>query len=97
MERFMGGVLRHRKLMMMIFTVAALVCIWLTLKVDINYDMSKYVPDDAPSTKAIKVMNEEFASAIPNGRVAIRMSRFGKRLPIKSSSHRSRTWRSALA
>lgn len=41
------------------------------LFVDVNYNMQDYLPEDAESTIALNVMEEEFASGVPNTRVMI--------------------------
>ena len=40
--------------------------------VPVNYNMTDYLPETAPSTVAIEVMNEEFDEAVPNIRVMVR-------------------------
>jgi predicted RND superfamily exporter protein len=39
--------------------------------VDVNYDLMEYLPNDAKSTIALKVMNEEFTKSPPNARILI--------------------------
>ena len=39
--------------------------------VSVNYNMAEYLPEDAQSTKAMNVMDEEFDGSIPNTRVMI--------------------------
>lgn len=39
--------------------------------VAVNYSMVDYLPEDAQSTKAMEIMDEEFAGAVPNTRVMI--------------------------
>ncbi|MBM7619978.1 putative RND superfamily exporter protein [Bacillus tianshenii] len=39
--------------------------------VSVNYNMVDYLPDDAQSTRAMEVMEEEFTGAVPNTRVLI--------------------------
>ena len=40
--------------------------------VSVNYNMVDYLPDDAQSTRAIEIMEEEFTAAVPNTRVMIK-------------------------
>ncbi|MFC0560573.1 efflux RND transporter permease subunit [Halalkalibacter alkalisediminis] len=40
--------------------------------VSVNYNMVDYLPDDAQSTRAIQIMDEEFTGAVPNTRVMIK-------------------------
>lgn len=39
--------------------------------VAVNYNMVDYLPEDAPSVKAMEIMEEEFEGAVPNTRVMI--------------------------
>lgn len=71
MDRFFGGVIRHRRIIMMLFIAAALVCAYLTTKVYVDYDIVHYLPADSPSSVSLNVMKEEFGENIPNSRVMI--------------------------
>ena len=72
MDRFFGGVIRHRRIIMVLFAAAALVCAFLTTKVYVDYDIVHYLPADSPSSVSLNVMKEEFGENIPNSRVVIR-------------------------
>lgn len=72
MDRFADFVIRQKKPIIVVFTVVALVCALLFLFVNVNYNMVDYLPPDAQSTKAITIMNEEFAQSMPNASVMIR-------------------------
>lgn len=72
MERFYNGVVNHRKLLLTIFVVATLLCLVLQNAVGVNYDINDYLPDDAASTIALEVMENEFSGGIPNARVMIK-------------------------
>ena len=72
METFYTGVVKHRKLIVVLFTVSVVVCLFLQNLVSVNYDMNDYLPSDAKSTVALEVMQEEFDGGIPNARVMIR-------------------------
>lgn len=71
LDSFCAGVLRHRKLIIAIFIAAFIVCAILQSGVVVNYDMSDYLPPDAPSTRALDVMNAEFTAETPNARVLL--------------------------
>ncbi|WP_078577676.1 efflux RND transporter permease subunit [Salipaludibacillus agaradhaerens] len=40
--------------------------------VSVNYNMVEYLPDDASSTKALDIMEEEFEASVPNTRVMVK-------------------------
>ncbi len=71
MERAANFSLKHRKAVLITFIVLTAVCVLLFPLVGINYDMSEYLPDSAPSTKAIQVMKDEFKTAIPSAEVML--------------------------
>lgn len=64
-------ILRHRKVILVIFIFAAVVCAVLQATVRVDYNLVDYLPKDAPSTVALKVMNAEYNKATPNARVMI--------------------------
>jgi len=72
MERFADFVVRHRKPIIFIFILAALLSIVLWLFVTVNYNMADYLPVDARSTKALEIMENEFTQPIPNVTVMIK-------------------------
>lgn len=72
METFYTGVVRHRKIIMLVFFICFAVCLFLQNFVSVNYDMNDYLPEDAKSTVALEVMQAEFDGGIPNARVMIR-------------------------
>ncbi|MEI6100518.1 MAG: MMPL family transporter [Eubacteriales bacterium] len=71
MNRFANGILNHRKTVLAVFIIAALVCALLSTMVKINYKLTDYLPDDAPSTKALQVMEKSFNQDLPNTSVYI--------------------------
>ncbi|MDR3305229.1 MAG: MMPL family transporter [Clostridiales Family XIII bacterium] len=72
MNRLSEPILKHKYLAASIFIAAAAVCAVLWLGVGVNYNMADYLPEDAPSTIAIEVMEKEFTQAVPNARVMVR-------------------------
>ncbi len=62
---------KYRKLILIIFMVVAALSGILMTGVDINYDMTDYLPADTQSTEAITVMEEEFVGDLPNARVLL--------------------------
>ncbi len=71
MNKLAHSILKRRKLVLFAFLLAMIISILLTPQVGINYSLSDYVPDEAASTKAIKIMGEEFTQTIPNAQVFI--------------------------
>lgn len=71
MNRIAGGIIRHRLIVLIVFLIGTIICGLLIPTVEINYNLSDYVPENAPSTVAMHVMDEEFNQAIPNARVLI--------------------------
>lgn len=69
MEKFYGGVMKHRKKILIIFAILFVICLLCQTMVSVNYDLNDYLPEDAPSTTALDVMQEEFDGGIPNVRV----------------------------
>ncbi len=72
MRKFYSGIVRHRKLVIFFYIVAAAVCAALQGFVAVNYDINDYLPEESPSTISLDVMEEEFEGGIPNVRVMIR-------------------------
>ena len=71
MEKFYTGVVKHRKLIIALFSVCFIVCLFLQNLVSVNYDMNDYLPSDTKSTVALEVMQNEFDGGIPNARVMV--------------------------
>lgn len=71
MNKFYHGVVKHRKGILSIFLLLAVICMILQNGVGVNYDMNDYLPDDAQSTVALEVMQNEFSGGIPNARVMV--------------------------
>ena len=72
MDKLAGGIVKYKKLIMILFISATLACAVLYLFVGVNYNMVDYLPPSAQSTKAIRIMKAEFSQAIPNANVMIR-------------------------
>jgi uncharacterized protein len=72
MDRFSNIIIKHKKMVIGIFIAIMLVCLLLLLFVDINYNLVDYLPPDAQSTKALKIMNNEFTETMPNAIVMVK-------------------------
>ncbi|GAA0428413.1 MMPL family transporter [Lentibacillus halophilus] len=62
-------ILKHKKAIVIIFTILALVSSLVQFAVSVNHDMVDYLPEDAPSIEAKDVMDEEFDGSVANARV----------------------------
>lgn len=82
-EKFFRGVLRHRKAVVVLFAVAAVVCALLKPLVNVDYDMNDYLPEGVASSEALDVMDEEFSGDIPNARVMVEVSGIPEALDYK--------------
>ncbi|SHG29692.1 efflux RND transporter permease subunit [Ornithinibacillus halophilus] len=64
-------IIKHKKSIVIVFAVLMIVSIFAQFTVSVNYNMVEYLPEDAQSTKAMEIMEEEFDGSIPNTRVMI--------------------------
>lgn len=71
MERYTSFILKHRKMIIVVFVFLAVVCAGLSTKVGVNYKFADYLPDDAASTVALDTMKKEYSQPVPNMRVVI--------------------------
>lgn len=71
MNHYTTFILKHRKWIIAIFLLGAVICAGLSSMVKVDYKFADYLPDDAKSTKALKVMEEEYKQPIPNMRVVV--------------------------
>lgn len=72
MNQFSNIIIKHKKTVIAIFVAVTLVCLPLLLFVDVNYDMVDYLPPNAQSTTALKIMNNEFTESMPNASVMVK-------------------------
>lgn len=71
MEKYTKFILKYHKWIIGIFLFMAVICAGLSSLVGVNYKFADYLPEDAQSTKALDIMEEEYAQAVPNMRVMI--------------------------
>ncbi|OLO27890.1 RND transporter [Alkalihalophilus pseudofirmus] len=64
-------IIKHKKIVVFTFILIAVISSLAQFFVSVNYNMVDYLPDDAQSTRALEIMNEEFEGAVPNTRVMI--------------------------
>ncbi|WZY34780.1 MMPL family transporter [Bacillus sp. FSL W8-1122] len=68
---FVDTIIKHKKGIILLFAITALFAAVAQFFVSTNYNMVDYLPDDAPSTEGLALMEEEFRSAMPNTNVLI--------------------------
>lgn len=71
MRAFYRWVVNNPKKIMAVFVLATVICFFLMDGVGVNYDLSKYLPEDTASTISLEVMGDEFSGGIPNARVMV--------------------------
>ena len=62
---------RRKKAIIITFVAVSLVGVLLFLLTPVNYNMMDYLPEDANSTRALKLMQEEFDQPLPNLNVMV--------------------------
>lgn len=72
MDKIASCILKQKKLILIVFAMMALVCVVLQAFVKKNYNMIDYLPQESQSTKALKLMSEEFTQSMPNASVMVR-------------------------
>ena len=72
LKRFYTAIVRRRRLVLALFALAAVLCVFAMRQVQVDYDINDYLPPDSPSTTAIEVMNSAFTGGIPTMRVMVR-------------------------
>jgi len=72
LKRIADTILRHRRIVLFVFLGAALAGLVLMPLVGINYRLSDYLPEDAPSTAALNELEGSFNEDIPNADVYLR-------------------------
>ena len=83
MEALFKQIVKHKKIIISIFSIAVIVCAICSKFVSVNYDMNDYLPDGSASTTSLEVMEEEFGSGIPNARVMVSDISIPKALELK--------------
>lgn len=63
MQKLTTWMLKARYGIVAFFLAATVVCGALTMLVSVNYDMVDYLPDEAPSTIALDVMDNAYETA----------------------------------
>jgi len=59
-------VIKYKKRIVSLFVIILIIFGYCALQLNINYDMTDYLPEDANSTKAIEIMSKEFGGSLTN-------------------------------
>lgn len=84
MRKLYEVVIKHRKKVIALFILAAIISVFELRMVAVDYDMNDYLPAESPSTIAIDVMEQEFTGGIPNARVMVRGVTIPQALELKA-------------
>ncbi|MFA7099686.1 MAG: MMPL family transporter [Eubacteriales bacterium] len=85
MDYFSNVVIKHKKMIIGIFAAVMLGCLFLMFFVDVNYNMVDYLPPNARSTTALKIMTDEFSDSLPNASVMVNGVSISESLEYKKS------------
>ena len=83
MNKIAQKILQHKKGIVALFAVLAVLCALLSRKVKVDYNMMHYLPKDAPSTIALDVMEEEYSAKTANCRIMIEDAAIPEALALK--------------
>jgi len=72
LRKFYIGIVNHRKLVLILFAIAFVVCFVCSKLVSVNYDMKDYLPEGTKSTISIEIMQDQFSGDIPNARAMVK-------------------------
>ena len=71
MDRLAQGIIKHKKIIVVLFLVTAVLCAFGYTLVSVNYNLTDYLPEKARSTQALRLMEAEFEGAVPNAKVMV--------------------------
>ena len=72
LKRFYTAIVHRRRAVLAAFVLAAVLSVFASRAVQVDYDINDYLPPDSPSTIALEQMSSAFTGGIPNMRVMVR-------------------------
>lgn len=66
-----ASIIKHKKAVLIAFVLLTIISTVAQFFVSVNYNMVDYLPDDAQSTQALEIMENEFTATVPNTRVMV--------------------------
>lgn len=76
-------IIKHKKAVVIAFVLFALISTVAQFFVSVNYNMVDYLPEDAQSTRAMEIMEQEFTAEVPDTRVMVRDITLQEALSLK--------------
>lgn len=83
MKKFYQIIVNNPKKIIVCFLLSAMISVVLSGMVEVNYDITDYLPEDTASTVSLDVLEEEFEGGIPNARVMIKDTTIPEALDYK--------------
>ncbi len=71
MEKLAALITKHYKKIFFAFIILSIISGVLLFRLEVNYNLASYLPDDVESTVALEIMEKEFSSMVPNARVVL--------------------------
>jgi predicted RND superfamily exporter protein len=84
LERVFKKIIDHKILVVVVFALLSVVCIFLSKDVRVNNNFIDYLPEDSRSTVALDVMDAEYGGVIPNARIMVKGVDVPQALAIKA-------------
>ena len=72
MKRISRWILDHRVVVILLYAVVVAASIYADGLVKVNYELTDYLPDEAPSTVGLRLMEQEFESKPGNLRLLLK-------------------------
>lgn len=76
-------IIKHKVVVLGTFIVISLVSVAMSPFVQVNYNLLDYLPEQAASTRALTVMEEEYEGGVPNARIMIEDVTIPRALALK--------------
>lgn len=83
MRKFYSLVVRNPKKILALFALLAIAAAFCAMAVEVNYNVTDYLPPDTPSTAALEKLESEFSGGIPNARCMVRGVTIAEALELK--------------
>ncbi len=83
MRKLYVWIVNNPKKILIVFIIMALAGAVLQNLVEVNYNMTDYLPSDSSSTLSLELMEEEFTGGIPNARVMVKSVTISEALEYK--------------
>ena len=89
MKRIIDYIIKHKKLVGIIFGIATVLTGISTFFVTINYDLQAYLPENTESTNSLEVMSSQFVETIFNVDIMLPNANISEVLQMKEEIGRA--------